>query len=148
MPLNTRSKKREPIESIVEFSVHNLADQTVGLNLPKAAITLEPNKVVKSTLFDISASGCAISSSYVIPPGVILDIKIDSTPFNIQGALERKEPFLFSGKVKSCIMKAAGQYRLGIKFQNPEKADSDFISSFISIRERRRDPRWDMTKKE
>ena len=146
MPLNTRSKKRQVVNIIVEFSIDNSAEQAVKLNLPKESIKIGAGESVKSTLVDISISGCGIDSPYIIPPGVILNTKIDPKFFNIEGKQERKETLTLVGVVKSCVMKAAGRYRLGAHFQSPKKEDIDFINNFITAQERRKDQRWPLDK--
>jgi len=148
MPLNTRAKKRETVEALAEYAINEATEKTIKLNLPKSSIKSEAAEVVfvKASLLDISVLGCAIDSPYIIPPGVILDIRIDSTPFTNVAGGERKEPMKVIGKVTSCVMKTANHYRLGVCFTKIEKDDTSLIDNFINLSERRQAPRWDMTK--
>ncbi|MBI4974718.1 MAG: PilZ domain-containing protein [Candidatus Omnitrophica bacterium] len=148
MPLNTRAKKRETVEALAEYAINESTEKTVKLNIPKSSIKSEAAEVVfvKANLLDISVIGCAIDSPYIIPPGVILDIKIDPTPFTNVAGGERKESVKVIGRVTSCVMKTASHYRLGVCFTKIEKEDVDLIDNFIRLSERRQAPRWDMTK--
>jgi c-di-GMP-binding flagellar brake protein YcgR len=145
MPLDTRSKNREPSSAMVEFSIDNSFDQAVKLSLPRDSIKFGAGEVIRSSLFDISSGGCAIASPAIIPPGIMLNIRIDSGPFNMPGEPEIKDPMEFSGKVRSCIMRSAGQYRIGVQFYNPKKEYIDRINKFINAKDRRKGRRWDMT---
>ena len=146
MPLNTRGKKRELIEALVEYAINESTEKTIKLNIPKSSIKSEVSEVVfvKSYLIDVSVSGCAIDSSYIIPPGVILDIRIEAKPFTAEIGAEPKEPMKMTGKVTSCVMMPKGHYRLGIFFTKIEKEDVDLIGNFIKSKELRQAPRWDM----
>ncbi|MDD5496075.1 MAG: PilZ domain-containing protein [Candidatus Omnitrophica bacterium] len=148
MSINTRSKKRELVNAFAEYSIEQSAKKGVSLNLPKEALTSNTGEAafIKSSLLDISVIGCAIDSSYLIPPGIILNLRIDPKPFAVEGIKERKESLQITGKVTSCVMKAAGHYRLGVKFSNIRKEDLELIDTFINAKERRKAPRWDMTK--
>ena len=139
MTLNTRAKRREAVNANVEYAIHDAAGTSVKLNLPGIVF-------MKSSLIDISVLGCAIDSQYLIPPGVVLDLKIDRSPFLLQAAEGAKEPIPLLGTVKSCVMKAQGRYRLGILFTKSDKKDIAFVEKFIDAKERRKAPRWDMTK--
>lgn len=148
MSLNTRAKKRETVEALAEYAINESTEKTIKLNLPKTSIKSEAKEVIfiKAGLLDISVLGCAIDSAYIIPPGVILDIKIDTMPFtNVTGG-EHKEPMKVIGRVTSCVMKAAGHYRLGVCFTKIDKEDLALIDNFITLSERRQAPRWDMTR--
>lgn len=148
MPLNTRAKKREAVEAQAEYAINESTEKSIKINIPKSSIKSEVSEAVfiKASLVDISVLGCAIDSTYIIPPGVILDIKIDPTPFtNVTGG-GRKEPMKAIGKVTSCAMKAANHYRLGVCFTKIEKEDVELIDTFIRLKERRQAPRWDMAK--
>lgn len=138
MTLNTRAKRREAISATVEYAIHDAAGTSVKLNLPGTVC-------MKSSLIDISVLGCAIDSQYLIPPGVVLDLKIDRSPFLIPPGEGVKEPISLLGTVKSCVMKAQGRYRLGILFTKSDKKDMELIEKFIESKERRKVPRWDMT---
>lgn len=147
MPINTRAKRREPVEAFAEYSVNDATENKIKLTMP-AAVRSDANKpmTVKSNLLDISVIGCAIDSPYLIPPGVILDIKIDSAPFTVVTGDEAKPQIVVVGLVRSCTMKSQGHYRLGVKFNEIAKEDEKLIEDFIKIKERRQAPRWDMTK--
>lgn len=148
MALNTRAKKRERVQGLAEYAINEATAKTIKLNIPKDSIKSEVSEVVfvKAQLLDISVLGCAIDSPYLIPPGVILDIKIDSEPFLALTGGKCEEPLKIIGKVTSCSMKAMGHYRLGICFTNIKKEDTDLVGNFIRLKERRKAPRWDMTK--
>lgn len=146
MPLNTRAKKREAVEAGVEYAIHSSTDKAIKLNIPRQSIEAEEGEAafVKASLIDISVSGCAVDSEYLIPPGVVLDIKIDRTPFTAETPQKGAGPLRMIGNVRSCIMKAQGHYRLGVQFTKIDKKDSDLIAEFIAQKERRQAPRWDM----
>ena len=148
MPLNTRAKKRESVQAFAEYAIHNQTAKSIKLNIPRHSIEAEVSEVVflKSSLIDISVIGCAIDSQYLIPPGVVLDIKIDSKPFVAETGGEGKDPIHVIGKVTSCVMKSTGHYRLGVFFTNIDKKDIGLIDSFIASKERRKAPRWGMDK--
>jgi len=145
MGINTRSRKRETVcSSCVEFSVDVSAQKSFKLNIPKDSMGPGARKAIAAILLDISVIGCSLDSSYMIPSGVLLHIKIDPAPFRDELGKERKEPLRFTGEVKSCVMKAAGHYRVGVEFKKSEKEDIDLISGFIASKERRRAARWNM----
>ena len=139
MTLDTRAKRREPVSAAVEYAMHDAAGTSVKLNLPGTVC-------MRSSLIDISVLGCAIDSQYLIPPGVVLDLKVDRSPFLLQAGENDKYPMSILGMVKSCVMKAQGRYRLGILFAKSDKKDIALIEKFIDAKERRKAPRWDMTK--
>lgn len=145
MPLNTRSKQREPVSSPVEYAINEATEKTIKINIPVniKSDTRQP-VFIKSALLDISVIGCALDSQYLIPPGVVLDVSIDSAPFAIDEDKDRKEPILVTGSVTSCSMISQGHYRLGVKFIKIAKDDEGLIERFISSKERRKAPRWDM----
>jgi hypothetical protein len=147
MPLETRGKKREAVQASAEYAVNEATEKSIKLNLPTDSIKSGSGEAVfvKSSLLDISVSGCAIDSAYIIPPGVILDIKIDRSPFTTALGLPAREPMRMVGRVTSCAMKAAGRYRLGIFFTEIEKEDADLIDNFIKSKDKRQTPRWNMT---
>lgn len=147
MPLNTRAKKRENVEGGCEYAIHPSTAQGVKLNIPQTAIESETTEAtfVKAHLIDISVSGCGIDSEYLIPPGVILDLKIDQAPFVSETKTARTGPIRLVGRVTSCIMKGAGHYRLGIFFTSIDQNDTALIDAFIKSKERRKDTRWDMS---
>jgi len=136
-PIETRDKERKPVESSAEFSLSESNEKTVKLNLP-------PSELVKSSLLDISVTGCGLDSPYLIPPGVILDIKINPAPFATEVGTEKKDPMKITGSVRSCVMKTQGHYRLGVMFTKIEDADKNLIEQFIATKERRAAPRWPM----
>ena len=139
MTLDTRAKRREAISATVEYAIHDAAGTSVKLNLPGTVY-------MRSSLIDIGVLGCAIDSQYLIPPGVVLDLKVDRSPFLIPLGEGAKEPISLLGMVKSCVMKAQGRYRLGILFTKSDKKDIALVEKFIDAKERRKAPRWDMTK--
>lgn len=147
MPLNTRTKKREAVEALAEYAVHSSTEKAITFNIPRSSVESETGEAsfIKSSLIDISIIGCALDSPYLIPPGVVLDIKIDRSPFILEGQAAQKEPVRVIGKVKSCVMKAQGHYRLGVQFTKIEKNDADLIGNFIDQKDRRKAPRWKMT---
>lgn len=140
MGLNTRTKKRESVNNLVEFSVEALDEKTAKISIPK-----EAKESIKSTLFDISVIGCAIDSPYIIPPGIAIKISIDPKPFADELGFNIEKPMEFSGRVRSCVMKAAGHYRLGVQFIKPDPQNTDIINKFIAIKEQRKAPRWNMS---
>lgn len=143
MGLNTRSRKREIICSACsEFSIDNSVDKSFKLNIPEDSVGPDAKKMIKATLLDISVLGCALDSPYLIPPGVLVHVRIDPLPFTAETGIDRKEPLKALGRVRSCVMKSAGHYRLGIEFKNTEKEDMDFIDTFVSSKERRKAGRW------
>ncbi len=145
MPINTRAKKREITDSPAEYAINEETEKTIKFNIPDIKYAAAKDVFVKSTLLDISVIGCALDSKYLIPPGVILDVSMDCTPFTAETAKERKLPLKATGTVRSCTMKSQGHYRLGVKFTKISKEDKDLIGSFIEAKERRKAPRWDMT---
>ncbi len=146
MPLNTRVKHREPVNASAEFAIHAAQEQTVKINVPQGSLRSASGKAVyiPSGVIDISVSGCALESPYLIPPGIILDVKIDAAPFVGETKIERKDPIVVTGKVTSCVMHASGKYRLGVVFTKIEQKDLSLIDSFIALKERRNAPRWPM----
>ena len=137
MPFETRSEKRHPIQVTAEFCIHESMTSTVKLNVPV--------KCVKAPLLDISATGCSLDSPYLIPPDTLLKIDIDTASFAAELKIERPLPVVVTGNVRSCAMKAAGHYRLGIYFAEIKKEDAELILNFIKAMERRQSPRWDMS---
>lgn len=148
MSLNTRVHKREPVETTVEYAMHESTDKTIGLSIPRSCTESGTGEAVfvKGALIDISVGGCGIDSPYMVPPGVILDIKIDSTLFAAETERDIKTPIRALARVTSCVMKAGGRYRLGVCFTCIDKEFSSLIDDFIKKKDRRKDPRWDMSR--
>ena len=145
MPINTRSKRREPVNAPAEYAINEATEKTIKINIPISIKSdVQQPVFIKSSLLDISVIGCALDSQYLIPPGVVLDIKVDPAPFAIEEAKDRKDPVLITGSVTSCRMMSHGRYRLGVKFIKIGKEDERLIEYFINIKERRKAPRWDM----
>jgi hypothetical protein len=137
MPLDTRFDKRHPIEVNAKFCVHESMSGSVKLNIPVTCVA--------GKLDDISASGCALESPYLIPPHTLLRIDIDSAPFSQELKRDHPQPITVTGTVKSCIMKAVGRYRLGVHFAEITKEDLEFINEFIKAKEQRKTPRWNVS---
>ncbi len=145
MGINTRSKKREPVcNSCAEFSIDTSAQKSFKLNIPRDSMGPDAKKSIATMLSDISVLGCSFDSPYMIPSGVLLHVKIDPAPFRVELGKERKDSLKFTAEVKSCVMKAAGHYRIGVEFKKSEKEDIELISDFIASKEKRKAPRWEM----
>ena len=145
MGLNTRSKNRKLVcDGSAEYSIDSTSDKSFKLNVSKESIGPDAKKSIKSQLIDISIRGCALDSSYMIPPGIRLHIKIDPCIFIIEPDNAQKEPMKFVGEVRSCVMQSAGHYRLGIEFKEFNKADVDIINNFVTSKEQRKAPRWEI----
>jgi len=138
MPFETRADKRHPVEATAQFSVHESMVGSVKLNIPASGI--------KAGLVDISGTGCALDSPYLIPPDTLLKIDINSSLFTEELKIEHPQPIAVTGSVRSCIMKSVGHYRLGIRFAEIKKEDVELVNNFIKSKERRDSPRWDMSK--
>lgn len=136
-PIETRGKERKPVEATALFTINETTEKTISLSISKT-------ESVKSTLLDISVTGCGLDSPYLIPPGVILDIKIMPEPFVKELNVDKIDPILVTGSVRSCVMKTQGHYRLGIKFSKIEESGKKIIEQFIASKERRAAPRWPM----
>lgn len=136
-PIETRDKARKPVESSAEFTINESTEKTIKLTISKS-------EAIKASLLDISTSGCGLDSPYLIPPGVVLDIKINAGALASELGSARIDPLKVGGCVRSCIMKTQGHYRLGIKFSKIEEEDRKLIEQFIASKERRAAPRWPM----
>jgi c-di-GMP-binding flagellar brake protein YcgR len=101
---------------------------------------------IKSSVLDISVIGCALDSPFLMPTGIVLDIKIDDAPFTRETGISHAGPMLVTGSVTSCRMMEKGRYRLGVKFLKIAREDRELINNFIATKERRKAQRWDMTK--
>ncbi len=137
MPFETRSDKRHPVEATAQFAIHESMASAVKLKIPAAG--------VKAGLVDISATGCALDSPYLIPPDTILKIDINPSLFAEELKIEHPQAVTVTGNIRSCVMKAVGHYRLGIHFDEIRKEDVELVINFIKSKERRDSPRWDMT---
>jgi len=144
MSMETRSMKREPTPAYAELALNEATAKDIKLSLPLSATEGKDKVYIKVHLIDISISGCAIDSPYLIPTGIVLDIKIESTPFILEKTDMGRGDIKVTGKVRSCIMQSSGHYRLGIFFERIEKSDVDLLDTFIKSKERRKDPRWNM----
>jgi hypothetical protein len=129
----------------VELLIKEETAKLIKINLPKSAAR-DGLYVISAGLIDVSVLGCGIDSPYLFPQGVSFDLTIDPKSFSGDDIPERKEPIKAVGRVASCVMKSAGHYRIGICFTSVDKETHDFLDSFIKVKERRKDPRWDMTK--
>lgn len=143
MGLNTRTKRRESVHTGAEFSIPRCGDACVTLNLPKESRVAE-GAAVKSDLLDVSTIGCALDSPYMLPSGIDLVVRIDAKPFTAELGLPGRAAIEAGGKVKSCVMRSAGHYRLGIQFTKIDKESVGLIAEFIAAKDRRKAPRWDM----
>lgn len=145
MPLNTRGKKREPIPASCELVLNESTAKTIKLNVPVDLMS-GSGIVIKTSLIDISTSGCAVDSPYLIPAGVLLDIRIEKAPFITGAANDRKGEMKMTCRITSCTLKAAGRHRLGVMFTRISKEDQEVIDSFIRQNDHRKERRWNISK--
>lgn len=144
MTLETRARRREPTPAYAELALNEATAKAIKLSLPLSSIEGKDKVYIKVHLIDISISGCAINSPYLIPQGILIDLKIESIPFVVDKKDEGRGDIVATGRVTSCIMQSSGHYRLGIFFEKIDKADVAFLDAFIKSKERRKDPRWNM----
>ena len=133
MLLDRRGKKRENLRTVAEYRT---------LKVPKGLIFKAPLNTVKAPLLDISTSGCALESPYVMPLKATLSIRIDPLVFAIGTSERRKDPLEMTGKITSCVSKGRERYRLGICFIKIKKKDAGLIKRFMRAKERRKFPRF------
>lgn len=138
MFLDRRAKERETVGTLAEYKILG-----VSRKLTKSKTR---TSWVKAPLLDISILGCALASPSPIKPSVALSVKIDPLAFALEAAQMRKDALEMTGKVTSCIAKGPDYYRLGICFTSLKPKDSSLIKRFIKIKERRKFPRWDMSR--
>lgn len=144
MGINTRMKKREPVPAVVQLIINDSVAKMIKLNVPRDPGSKDA--IITGHLVDIGVSGCGIEAPNLIPVGIELGVSIDTAPFRQEMPDVHKEPIKASAKVTACIMKASDSYRLGLSFVNISQSDKVLIEDFIKARERRKDPRWDMSK--
>lgn len=137
MLLDRRTKKRETVRTIAEYKL---------LKPPKDSKLKMSSGPIKVSLLDISVGGCALDSPHAVPTNAILSVRIDPLAFAIEASERRKDPLEMEGRVTSCITRSPEHYRLGICFTRIKKRDTDLIKRFIKIKERRKFPRFDMTR--
>ena len=133
MGLETRSKKRVPISGSVKLIITDATASMIKINIPRSAA--ENNAaVVTAQLIDISISGVALDSPYLIPTGIVLDIAIDPKPIVSELKKDHEGPIKATGKVTASAMKSAGHYRLSIAFTAIEKDEISLIEDFMKIK--------------
>jgi len=145
MTLNTRGKRREPIPAPVELILNQSTARTIKLNVHQDSMVGD-EVIIKTSLIDISVSGCSIDSPYLIPPGIVFDIKVSMAPFVAGTAKGQEGAMKMTCRITSCTMKATGHYRLGAKFTKIIKEDQDIIDAFIKANDQRKDQRWNISK--
>lgn len=126
MAIDTRVKKRQSVDTIAEYSIHEMMAGDFRLNVPFGSI--------KSRLINISIAGCALDSPYLIPPRTFINVFIDSTKLTKKIGKETRRPIKAVGKITSCIMKRPGHYRLGVFFMNINREDINLIDDFINVK--------------
>ena len=116
------------------------------LKVPKGMAFKVLANIVKAPLLDISIGGCALESPNVIPPQVVISIRIDPLAFAIGASERRKEPLEMTGRVTSSVKMASKQYRLGVCFIKIKKKDVALIKSFMRSKEHRAFPRFSFSR--
>ncbi|MBP7089158.1 MAG: PilZ domain-containing protein [Candidatus Omnitrophica bacterium] len=84
---------------------------------------------------DISVSGIGIISKYYIPTGLIVILEIPGKIFGLKDNIKTKAEIRYCKFIKSC------EYRCGIKFLDMSEEYKNAIVKFISIYEKRKEPR-------
>lgn len=85
---------------------------------------------VPAIMLDLSQEGMAISTDYDIPVGTILSMKFTLINLDAYGD-ERVESMKIIGEVRSNLLKARKEHRLGIKFTQIDEEDKIAIARFL-----------------
>ncbi|RJP29487.1 MAG: PilZ domain-containing protein [Candidatus Omnitrophota bacterium] len=84
---------------------------------------------------DISEMGIGIVSKYYLPKKLIIEMEIDGTLFGL------KDKMITMGEIRYCAFVRTLGYRCGIKFVDPPEEYRKAIAKFVSLYERRKEPR-------
>lgn len=124
--IETRRAKRVKVGVAITYSIHESMKEQINLS----------EDTVETTSRDISPLGIAISSTYFVPKGALLNICIDSSAFYPERTGGLDNPIRVVGKVVSCIMEEKKKYRLGIEFVELQDEDKASIGRFVETHEK------------
>ncbi len=124
----TRSSERIPTTVNVQYEVH----ESMKNSFPFAA------RKLTSTLTDISATGCSITTNVFIPKNVLLNLEIDGAIFYPE---DPKRVIQATGRVCNSRNISKDTYRLGIFFEKILKEEKDAIKHFVDGFDRRKEKR-------
>lgn len=128
--MDTRSNFRYCIKNRIVCKI----DDSQGSNFK-----LSGGNTFEAEIFDISEGGVGIITSYFLPRGIILNLKICGKCFGLErdiGAI---------GEVRYSISNKQFGYKCGIKFIDMPVADKEIIANFIASVEKRKFPRAKLT---
>ncbi|MBN2453475.1 MAG: PilZ domain-containing protein [Candidatus Omnitrophica bacterium] len=132
MFMNTRCKKRVPIDCPARLIFVGPARKALKINLPNGVSRKDADRIIDAKLCDISTAGCAIDSPYLVPPGLVLKIEADPSVFAAAIKGHRTMKLKFIAKVTSCVMRSPGHYRIGAHFQKMKKTDLAIVEHFVA----------------
>jgi len=101
----------------------------------KQKFTLAEGDSFKAGVLDISVLGIAIFSKYFLPRGLMLELEMPGAIFTIN------EDIKIRGEVRYSIYVRPSVYRCGIKFLDIPEKYTEAIARFVSLNERRKEPR-------
>lgn len=101
----------------------------------KNKFVLADGNSFEATALDISVSGLGIISKYYIPKGLIIVLEIPGNMFELKENVKTKAEIRYCKFIKSC------EYRCGIKFLDMNEKYKNAIAKFISLYEKRKEPR-------
>lgn len=105
----------------------------------RGSISLAGGNSFECRACDISAGGIGLITKYYLPKGLLLELEIEGVRFGLQGKFKVK------GEVIHCKNIPAHGYKCGVKFTEIANEYRAAISQFISVCERRKDPRLDLS---
>jgi len=124
--METRGAKRVNVSLKIASHIDNQGDQR---------FTISQGDIFEVEVVDISVSGIGINSKYFLPKGLVIDIEIDGKTFDSNTVMRMK------GELRYCRSVKVSRYRCGIKFIDPPVEYVKLIRDFITVNERRQEPR-------
>jgi len=128
--MDTRFSRRIELLVEVDAEINGSAGQKISL--------ASGNKF-HAKVVDISESGIGMIIKSYLPKGVIIKLKIGGAPFNINTDIEVK------GEICYCRNVDKDTYRCGLKFLNLPEEWRAAIAQFISMYDRRKEQRFDVS---
>jgi PilZ domain-containing protein len=129
--MDTRFTNRVNLDLKVFVTIEDDEEQQVAL--------VGGNKI-EADVFDISVSGICLGIKHFIPKRLMVSVEIDGTPFGLDDVVKVK------GEICYCNYMQSSLYKCGIRFIDMPEILLKAISNLVSMNERRRDPRIELTK--
>jgi len=85
------------------------------------------------TLSDVALLGCGFVTTYYLPKGLILFVKVKSFPVPSEGTARETKNIEFTAKVMSCRTTPSRTNRVGVEFVDIEKEYLEMVKRYLGV---------------